>query len=159
MLTTAQIDHYRTFGFVLLPGLLDIDRTSALRAEAGAALQNAYAATSFDPLDAGNGALRFLPGWHDPELSARLTAYRARRQAAGGVGEVDGSAWPGHVAASRPADVLAFDLHTWHASVGGRDRLARTIVDQRCPETGEEQERTCRSMAGVFALPGAGVGW
>jgi hypothetical protein len=43
---------------------------------------------------------------------------------------------PGYVADTAPGDVIAFDLHTWHGSTGGHDRLAWTIVYQRCPETG-----------------------
>jgi len=46
--------------------------------------------------------------------------------------------------------VIAFDLHTWHASTGGRDRLAWTAVYQRCPETGAERDRTLRSVHDSF---------
>ncbi|MHB1533345.1 MAG: hypothetical protein ACYC1D_01780 [Acidimicrobiales bacterium] len=60
------------------------------------------------------------------------------------------SAYPGFVAASRPGDVVAFDLHAWHASFGGRDRLAWTIVYQRCPETDDERDRMHRSMTDSF---------
>jgi hypothetical protein len=51
---------------------------------------------------------------------------------------------------SRPGYVIAFDLHTWHASFGGRDRLAWTIVYQRRPDSDEERQRTLRSMADSF---------
>jgi hypothetical protein len=44
MLTTGQVDHFRTFGFTVLRGYL-ADRVSALRAEADAAIRDAYAAT------------------------------------------------------------------------------------------------------------------
>lgn len=57
---------------------------------------------------------------------------------------------PGHVAATSPGDVIAFDLHTWHASSGGRDRLAATAVYQRCPETESERDRTLRSVHDGF---------
>ena len=221
MLTPAQIDHYRTFGFVVLPDLLGAERTAALSTEVDTALRDAYAgtyhervidgisghylpmasrltpvsaslvcddplligvaeqllggpalpecpegvlyfaeaawhnddgigvtavklATYFDPLDAGNGALRFLPGSHTPEQTARLTAFRARRQ------NDEELAYPGYVAMSRPGDVLAFDVHTWHASSGGCDRLAWNIVYQRCPDTDAERERTARSMSDGF---------
>ena len=49
----------------------------------------------------------------------------------------------GYAAATSPGDVIAFDLHTWHASVGGRDRLAWNAVYLRCPET--DDERIARS--------------
>ena len=44
MLTTDQVDHFRTFGFAVLRGYL-ADRISELRAEADAAVRDAYAAT------------------------------------------------------------------------------------------------------------------
>src|SRR6185437_7912851 len=44
MLTTAQADHFATFGFVVLRGFL-ADRAAALRAEVDAAILDAYAAT------------------------------------------------------------------------------------------------------------------
>lgn len=44
MLTAAQADHFRAFGFTVLPGYL-ADRAAALRAEEGAAIRDAYAAT------------------------------------------------------------------------------------------------------------------
>ena len=249
MLTAAQLDHYRTFGFILLPGLLGPERTAALRAEVDAALHDAYAttydervidgisghylpmasrltpvsaslicddpvlidaaqqlvggavlpecpegvlyfeeawwhhddgigvngvkfATYFDHLEAGNGALRFVPGSHVPDHNARLYDYRARchEARAGRGGSVEGAgaeglggarrhsaqrhdemaAYPGHVPGSRPGDVFAFDLHTWHASFGGRDRLAWSIVYERFAEGEGERERTHAHMADSF---------
>src|SRR5581483_2608054 len=44
MLGTAQVDHFRTFGFVVLRGLLT-DLVVALGAEVDAAIRDAYAAT------------------------------------------------------------------------------------------------------------------
>ncbi len=43
MLTTGHVDHFRTFGFVVLDGYL-ADRAAALRAEADATIRDAYAA-------------------------------------------------------------------------------------------------------------------
>ena len=228
MLTTDQVDHFRTFGFAVLRGYL-ADRTSALRAEADAALRDAYAATYherivdgisghylpmasrltpvsaslvcddprfidaaerllggpaipecpevvlyfaearwhtddgigvrgvkfaayFDELTAGTGALRLVPGSHHPEQNARLAAYSKRR---GRVRDEAGFAayrasFPGYAAATSPGDVIAFDLHTWHASAGGRDRLAWNAVYLRCPETDDERDRTLRSAHDGF---------
>jgi hypothetical protein len=69
-------------------------------------------------------------------------------------------------------DVIAFDLHTWHASSGGRDRLAWNAVYLRCPATQDERDRTLRyardsfeqafrgfDHAGILDLPGALAGW
>jgi len=228
MLTTAQADHFRTFGFTVLPGFVT-DCAAALRAEVGSAIRDAYAATYdqrvidgisghylpmasrltpvsaslacddprlidaaeqllggpvipecpegvlyffeagwhtddgigvrgvkfaayFDQLTAGNGALRLVPGSHHPEQNARLAAYSRRRGPARS--EAEAAAYqasiPGYVAGTTPGDVIAFDLHTWHASLGGRDRLAWTAVYQRCPETGAERDRTLRSVHDSF---------
>jgi hypothetical protein len=222
MLTTDQVDHFRTFGFAVLRGYL-ASRIGVLRAEADAALRDAYAATYhervidgisghylpmasrltpvsaslvcddqrfidaaeqllggpvipecpegvlyfagaawhaddgigvrgakfaayFGELSAGTGALRLVPGSHHPEQNARLTAYSRRR---GRVTDDAGFAryqasFPGHVAATSPGDVIAFDLHTWHASSGGRDRLAWNAVYLHAPETPDERDRTLR---------------
>jgi hypothetical protein len=225
MLAPAQIDHYQTFGFVVLYGLLGPERVARLGAEVDAALRDAYAATYdervidgisghylpmaarrtpvsaslvcddpvlldaaeqllggpaipecpegvlyfaeagwhnddgigvtgvkfatyFDPLDVETGALRFLPGSHTPEQTARLAAYRSRQPPS--VEGGDGSGYPGYVASSRPGDVIAFDLHTWHASFGGRDRLAWAAIYLRRPDSDEERDRTLRSLTDSF---------
>jgi hypothetical protein len=111
-------------------------------------------ATYFEPLDAANGALRFIPGSHHPENQARPVAYRnARRPVDTDVDDAAAAyqaSFPGHVADTAPGDVIAFDLHTWHASTGGRDRLAWTIVYQRCPQTDTERDHTLRSIKDGF---------
>ncbi|HLI38604.1 MAG TPA: phytanoyl-CoA dioxygenase family protein [Streptosporangiaceae bacterium] len=228
MLTTAQVDHFRTFGFTVLRGYL-ADRAAALRAEADAAIRDAYAASYhervidgisghylpmasrltpvsaslvcddqrfidaaqrllggpvipecpegvlyfaeagwhaddgigvrgvkfaayFDELTAANGALRLVPGSHHPEQNARLAAYRDRRMPVRTDAEAAAyqASFPGYVAATVAGDVIAFDLRTWHASSGGRDRLAWTAVYQRCPETGAERDRMLRSVHDGF---------
>jgi hypothetical protein len=234
MLTTAQADHFTTFGFAVLRRFL-ADRVAALRAEADAAIRDAYAATSeggrgggrgvidgisghylpmaarltpvsaslvcddprfigaaeqllggpvipecpegvlyfaeagwhtddgigvrgvkfaayFGQLTAASGALRLVPGSHHPEQGARLAAYERRQPRVRT--DADAVAYrasiPGYAAVTSPGDVIAFDLHTWHASFGGRDRLAWTAVYQRCPETGAERDRTLRSVDDSF---------
>ena len=228
MLTIAQVDHFRTFGFIVLRGYL-ADRAATLRAEADAAIRDAYAATYdervfdgisghylpmasrltpvsmslacddprlidaaarllggpvipecpegvlyfaeapwhnddgigvhgvkfaayLDQLTAASGALRLLPGSHHPEQNTRLAAYRRRQMPTRDDAEAAAymASFPGYVAATSPGDVIAFDLHTWHASSGGRDRLAWTAVYQRCPQTEAERDRTLRSMHDSF---------
>jgi len=228
MLTTGQVDHFRTFGFVVLRGYLD-DHATMLRAETDAAIRDAYSATYderiidgisghylpmtsrltpvsaalvcddprfidaaqqllggpvipecpegvlyfaeaswhtddgigvhgvkfavyFDELTASTGALRLVPGSHHPEQGARLTAYSRRQMPVRSDAEAAAyqASFPGYVATTRPGDVIAFDLHTWHASMGGRDRLAWTAVFQRCPETAEERDRTLQSVHDSF---------
>jgi hypothetical protein len=228
MLTTDQVDHFRTFGFVVLRGHL-AGRAAALRTEVDAAIRDAYAATYhervidgisghylpmasrltpvsaslvcddprfidaaqqllggpvipecpegvlyfgeagwhtddgigvrgvkfaayFDELTGGTGALRLVPGSHHPEQNARLAAYGRRRGPARSDAEAAAyqASFPGFIADTSPGDVIAFDLHTWHASTGGRDRLAWTAVYQRCPGTEAERDRTLRSVHDSF---------
>jgi hypothetical protein len=194
VITQQQFEHFATFGFVLIPGLLSTERTRALQAEVGSAIRDAYSATYdervidgisghylpmasrltpvstslvcddpvlivtaeallggavlpslpegvlyfaeagwhdddgigvkgvkfatyFDTLYATNGALRFVPCSQHQDARPRLRAYQLARY----------GDFPGVVTESRPGDVVAFDLHTFHASFGGRDRLAWTI--------------------------------
>ena len=217
MLSTDQIDHFRTFGFVALPGLLGSERAEALRAEVDTALKDAYAATYdqrvsdgisghylpmasrltpcstslvcddpvlldvaeqlldapvlpsvpegilyfgeagwhnddgigvrgvkfatyFETLDATNGALRFIPCSQYQEARPYLVAYQRA-----GYAEV-----PGVVVPSLPGDVIAFDLHTFHASVGGRDRLAWATEYLAVPDDEESGARTIKWMADAF---------
>ena len=183
MLTTDQVDHFRTFGFVVLRGYLT-GQADALRAEVDAAIGDAYAATYHErvidgisghylpmasrltPVSASlvcddprftdaaeqllggpvipecpEGVLYFFEaGWHTDDgigvPGVKFAAYQA--------------SFPGYAAETVPGDVIAFDLHTWHASIGGRDRLAWTAVYQRCPGTGDERERTLRSVHDSF---------
>ncbi|MBV9382005.1 MAG: phytanoyl-CoA dioxygenase family protein [Streptosporangiaceae bacterium] len=120
----------------------------------GTGVRGVKFAAYFDELAAANGALRLVPGSHHPQTHARL-ATRERRQppvrtgAGVGTGACRASL-PGYVADTVPGDVIAFDLHTWHASFGGRDRLAWTAVYQRCPETAAERDRTLRSVHDSF---------
>lgn len=109
-------------------------------------------AAYFDKLTPGNGALRLVPGSHHPEQNARLAAYRDRQLPIRSDADVAGyhASIPGYVAATVPGDVIAFDLHTWHASFGGRDRLAWTAIYQRCPETAAERDRTLLSVHDGF---------
>ncbi len=109
-------------------------------------------AVYFDELTEDAGALRLVPGSHHPEQSARLTAYRDRQLPirTGAEAAAYQASIPGYIADTSPGDVIAFDLHTWHASTGGRDRLAWTAVYQRCPETDSERDRTLRSVHDSF---------
>ncbi len=109
-------------------------------------------AVYFDELTGDAGALRLVPGSHHPEQNARLTAYRDRQLPirTGAEAPADQASIPGYIADTTPGDVIAFDLHTWHASTGGRDRLAWTAVYQRYPETDSERDRTLRSVHDSF---------
>lgn len=217
MITQQQLDHFTTFGFVLLPDLLGPERTQALRAEVDTAIRDAYAstyderaldgisghylpmasgltpistalvcddpiligsaerllagpvlpslpegvlyfaeagwhdddgigvrgvkfATYFGPLNGGNGALRFVPCSHYADARPRLRSFQLA-----GRGDM-----PGVVIDSRPGDVVAFDLHTFHASFGGRDRLAWTIEYLEVPTDEDARDKTRRWMTDAF---------
>jgi hypothetical protein len=125
---------------------------AAWHTDDGIGVRGVKFAAYFEQLTAGTGALRLVPGSHHPEQNARLTAYSKRR---GRVEDDAGFAayqasFPGYVAVTSPGDVIAFDLRTWHASVGGRDRLAWNAVCLRCPETDDERDRTLRSAHDDF---------
>ncbi len=228
MLTSKQVDYYRTFGFVVLPGFL-ADRAGSLQAEVDSAIHDAYSAifterdadgisghylpmasrltpvstslicddprfidaaaellgrpvipecpegvlyfaeapwhnddgmgltavkfaTYFDALAADNGALRFVPGSHQPEQNTRLTGYRKRQMPVGTDADAASyqASFPGYVADTAAGDVIAFDLHVWHSTAGGRDRLAWTAIYQCDPQTSEERDLTLRSMNDSF---------
>ena len=69
MLTTAQADHFRTFGFIVLRGYL-ADRVSVLRAEVDAAIRDGYAATY------GERVIDGISGHYLP-MASRLTPVSA----------------------------------------------------------------------------------
>jgi hypothetical protein len=217
MLSNDQIQHFRTFGFVALPGLLAPDRAAALASEVDVALRDAYAATYdervidgisghylpmasaltplsaslvcddhvlidaaeqllgrpvlpsvpegvlyfadagwhnddgigvagvkfatyFDPLSATNGALRFVPFSQHPGATSALCAYQGARH----------EAYPGVVVETEPGDVVAFDLHTFHASFGGTDRLAWAIEYLAEPASDDERDKTRRWLGDAF---------
>lgn len=69
MLTTAQVDRFRTFDFTVLAGYL-ADRVDALRAEVDAAIRDAYAAT-YDEWVIDGISGHYLP------MASRLTPVSA----------------------------------------------------------------------------------
>ena len=217
MLSNDQIQYFRTFGFVALPGLLGSDRAATLGAEVDAAIRDAYAATYdervidgisghylpmasavtpvsaslvcddpilvdaaeqllggpvlpsvpegvlyfaeagwhnddgigvrgvklatyFDPLNAANGALRFVPCSQHPGAQSALCAYQRARH----------DDYPSVVVETQPGDVVAFDLHTFHASFGGTDRLAWAVEYLAEPQDDDSREKTWRWMGDAY---------
>lgn len=49
-----------------------------------------------------------------------------------------------------PGDVVAFDLHTFHASFGGRDRLAWNIEYLTVPDDDESKQKVVSVMVDGF---------
>jgi Phytanoyl-CoA dioxygenase (PhyH) len=76
------------------------------------------------PRTAATGALRVLPGSHKPGFGGHVCDYFAQDPARQGF-----AGWPvpSVVLETRPGDVIAFDVHLFHASAGGGNRLAWTI--------------------------------
>jgi Phytanoyl-CoA dioxygenase (PhyH) len=77
-----------------------------------------------EPRTGDTGALRVLPGSHDPGFAARIEAYRSSDP--GNQGFVPWPA-PAIVLPTDPGDAIAFDLHLLHSSIGGGHRLAWSI--------------------------------
>ncbi len=93
---------------------------------------------------AGSGALRVIPGSHEAGFAARVRAYWSRDPALQGF---DGWPVPAVVLETEPGDVIAFDLHLFHSSVGGERRLAWTIEYLPWPGLGDpERLRVVRDL-------------
>ena len=97
-------------------------------------------ATYFDALDASNGALRFVPCSHHPDALDSVRAYQLARRLE----------YPGVAVETQPGDVIAFELHTFHGSFGGRDRLAWAVEFLAVPEDEEGRAKTLRWLSGAF---------
>jgi hypothetical protein len=98
-----------------------------------------------EPRSAETGALRVVPGSHDPGFAARMEQYWSADP-----GNQGFAAWPAPavVLPTRPGDVLAFDLHLRHSSVGGGRRLAWTIEYLPWPGLADpERLRVVRDLA------------
>jgi hypothetical protein len=106
----------------------------------GIGVAGAKFATYFGRLGADSGALRFVPCSHHVGDRQRLRAYQS-------AGYDD---FPGVVVESHPGDVVAFDLHTFHASFGGRDRLAWATEYLAVPEDEGSREKVLAWMADAF---------
>jgi hypothetical protein len=89
-----------------------------------------------EPVGAETGALRVLPGSHKQPLHDELRQAREEDR-------LELAEMPAYVCESEPGDVVAFDLRTWHASLGGaEDRRMSTLVYYNYPKTPEEETVT-----------------
>lgn len=96
-------------------------------------------ASYLEPLDSQNGALRVLRGsqWADATDMAFGMA-------------VDGSETAGEAIATMPGDIIAFDEHLWHSSVGGHDRRQWRVDFVADPVSTEEEERVHSYFEEIF---------
>ena len=93
---------------------------------------------------AASGALRVIPGSHEPGFARRLLAYWSQDPATQGF---DGWPVPFVALETEPGDVIAFDVHLFHASAGGAKRLAWTIEYFAWPGLGDpERLRVVRDL-------------
>ena len=89
------------------------------------------------PRTAADGALRVVPGSHEPGFAARLKSYWNADPATQGF---PGWPVPCAVLETRPGDVIAFDSHLFHSSTGGHNRLAWTIEYLAWPGLGNAEQ-------------------
>jgi hypothetical protein len=94
-----------------------------------------------EPLDAGTGALRVLPGSHGPGWGASVSALLDAAPAL---------ALPGHVVDTDPGDVIVFDEHLFHASAGGGPRRQWRVDYVEDPDGPEAEAHVRAYYAGVF---------
>jgi hypothetical protein len=95
-----------------------------------------------ESLTAAGGALWLMPGSHHRDFSAAIDAWDARNPARDAEQlwqQITGL--PCYVAETQPGDVIAFNWHIRHASIGGKDRRQWTISYAKDPQTAEEAER------------------
>jgi hypothetical protein len=121
--------------------------------DTGHAVPSAKAVAYLEPLDEQGGALRVLPGSH--RLDERVLsdvlhgpAFRDEASAREATRVV-----PSHVITSRPGDVIVFDEHIWHASVGGKNRHQWSATYVLDPATPEEELAVRAYLASEF-VPG-----
>jgi hypothetical protein len=92
-----------------------------------------------EPLGAGSGALRVLPGSHRPALGEAVGAYAAGLTEEAPEARV--AALPGFAVCTEPGDVIAFEEHLYHASAGGRERRQWRVDYVAAPAGAEEEGR------------------
>jgi hypothetical protein len=151
--SAALVDDPRLFGLAesLLGGsVVPLPAEGVLYlGEAGWHFDDAIGATGLkvalylEPLTAATGALRLLPPSHGPEARRVLERYRAERACARGTQSLvdQMAAFPFSAAGTEPGDAVVFDLHTWHASAGGRNRRAWTVEYLAVPDDAEDRRR------------------
>lgn len=105
--------------------------------DTGHAVPSVKVVAYLEPLDAHNGALRVLPGSHrlDERVLSDVLHGPAFRDETNWRAAT--AAVPAHVIDSAPGDVIVFDEHLWHASVGGHNRhqwSADFVLDPATPE-------------------------
>jgi hypothetical protein len=129
-----------------------------------AAVASVGFAAYLEPLGAGSGALRVVPGSHRPELGAAVARYLDLAAPAA----VD--ALPATALETEPGDVIAFDEHLYHASAGGGVRRQWRVDYLRDPRSPAEEAAVRAFLGRIFPpdwdggydvdrFPSFGPGW
>jgi Phytanoyl-CoA dioxygenase (PhyH) len=99
-------------------------------------------AAYLESLDAGSGALRVIPGSHHPEFTDALLAL--------GISGMSAEDVVSHVIVTEPGDMILFDEHLFHSSVGGGVRRQWRIDYLRDPVTAEAAVHAKAYFAGIY---------
>ena len=99
-------------------------------------------AAYLDPLAAGNGALRVLPGSHRRELGDAIRLL-------GGAG-MHAMALPSHAVVTEPGHMIVFDEHLFHASSGGGVRRQWRMDYVSDPVDAGAENNTIEYFARIF---------
>jgi hypothetical protein len=98
-------------------------------------------ASYLEPLNADDGALRVLRGSHQPKSTEFPT--HTTMVASGAAGEA---------IATTPGDIIVFDEHLWHSSIGGHNRR-QWRVDFIADPVNADEEATVRAYFGDIFQP------
>ena len=96
-----------------------------------------------EPLGAGDGALRVLPGSHHPDFGDALRRL--------GVNGTAAESLPAHVVVTEPGDLILLDEHLFHSSFGGGTRRQWRVDFVPAPMSAEAEELTKAYFAGIYA--------
>ena len=88
-----------------------------------------------EPRTADTGVLRVIPASHDRAFRSSVKEYLGQDPARQGF--LPGWPVPAIAVETSPGDVIAFDLHLFHSSVGGASRLAWTVEYLPWPGLGD----------------------
>lgn len=135
LLDAFAVPASKLLGRPVLPGRAKGTRyfgSSGFHADSDAAIPSLSFVAYLEPLDATSGALRVIPGSHRHE---------------GAVGAPDAVAL-----ATSPGDVIVFDEHLTHGSVGGVVRRQWRVDFTVQPRNGDEEALVYASYARLFDL-------
>ena len=112
---------------------------AGLHTDSGIPVSGVKFVTYTEPLEARTGALRLLPGSHHRDFAGSVWTWNRAARGEGSAGlRSHLEHTPLVVAETRPGDVVAFDLFSFHASVYGSDRRQWSVSYLADPATPDE---------------------